>query len=217
MEEVDGLRVEIVSKVSDSLAKVPTRSVELLGLIGMPGVCILREDDCTTAGTPYQKARAWFSTCWGIASKMASVCNHPLPHPERLEGSKTSLSAIYPPEVATKYVEGVVSKLQNFGRLTSEEARDSLKLYLENIEPFTDSPKVFFTGPFVDWVERGRFKIEQVRHGQTVSESKGPEAPPILEAPGRPLAAFGRSWKWTSPKSPGDFERVALTTPAGRP
>ena len=90
---------------------------EMLGLIGMPGACVLREDDRPTAGTPYQKARAWFSTCWGIASTIVSVWQHPLPHPERLEGQKTFRSAIYPWELATKYVEGVISELQNNGSL----------------------------------------------------------------------------------------------------
>ena len=135
---------------------------ELLALIGMPGACVLREDDCTTAGTPYQKARAWFSTCWGIASTIAIVCQHPLPHPERLEGQKTSRSAIYPFELATKYVEGLISELQNTGSLTNETVVASAKLHLEYQKK--NDTLLPFTGPFEAWVEIGQSKIAQVRH-----------------------------------------------------
>ena len=134
----------------------------------MPGACVLREDDCTTAGTPYQKARAWFSTCWGIASTIASVCQHPLPHPERLEGQKTSRSAIYPFELATKYVEGLISELQNTGSLTNETVVASAKLHIEYQKK--NDTLLPFPGPFEAWVETGRSKVAQVRHGRRIGD-----------------------------------------------
>ena len=190
---------------------------EILGIIGLPGMCLLREDDCTTAGTPYQKARAWMSSCWGIASSISSVCRHPLPHPERLEGSRTSQSAIYPPELAEKYVIGAIAEYQNSGSFGMDTTQESARLYLEHFEALEH--RIHFTGPFAKWIEAGRSKLDQVRHGKAISDTPTPDAeaeasPPrgdlgVLAGAGT-MAPFGRDAKRDAFTSPGEYERAEL-------
>ena len=83
------------------------------GLLGAPGVVCFRSDDCMVCGTPWQKARAWVTTCKGIADRTAVRCIHPTPHPERLVGAKTRQSAPYGRELVSSLVEGAIAELQN--------------------------------------------------------------------------------------------------------
>ena len=61
---------------------------------------------------------------------MASVCNHPLPHP-RLEG-RTSAGSTYLYKVVTKYVEGVILDLDNFGEIIIGTTQLSFEAYLKD-------------------------------------------------------------------------------------
>ena len=119
------------------------------------------------------------STCWGIAALMASICRHPLPHPERLVGSRTGQSAIFPPELATKYVEGAIAEKQNTGRLSSEEATASMRMYADTVDAADDPHNVLFAGPFADWVHAGRAKLEQLRHGRAAVAERASHAETI--------------------------------------
>ena len=61
---------------------------------------------------------------------MASVCNHPLPHP-RLEG-RTSAGSTYLYKAVTKYVEGVILDLDNFGEIISVTVQQSFDANLKD-------------------------------------------------------------------------------------
>ena len=123
------------------------------------------------------------SSCWGIASSISSVCRHPLPHPERLEGSRTSQSAIYPEELAEKYVTGAIAEYQNFGRFTMSTTEESARLYLEHFEALEH--RIHFSSASVQWTEAGRAKLDQVRHGKAISDTPKP----VTEADATPARA----------------------------
>ena len=82
---------------------------ELLVLIGLDGFAAVRADDCSY-GAPYQKGQIWVGNTQGLAS-IATTCNHPGRHPDPLHGIKTRRSALYPRELVTKLVAGVVDEL----------------------------------------------------------------------------------------------------------
>ena len=102
----------------------------VLGFIGMPGVAVWREDDCTY-GTPFKKARARLSTNGSIAASAARVCCHPQRHPGQLVGSKARQSAPYPSDLCVAIVQGIIAELKATGHLTNATATASARLYLQ--------------------------------------------------------------------------------------
>ena len=78
---------------------------EMLALIGIPGLHLVRIDQCT-CGTPFQKPQMWLTTNPHLI-EYAQKCYHGK-HEEKLEGSLTSQSSVYPEELAEKITEAWV-------------------------------------------------------------------------------------------------------------
>ena len=97
-------------------------------------------------------------------------------------------------ELAIKYVEGMISELQNTGSLTNETAMESAKWHLEYQR--SNAMLLPFMGPFEAWVETGRSKIAQVRHGRRFGEI--PPTPEEIEV------------VWRDQEVSGTFDEVCL-------
>ena len=77
---------------------------EFLILMGLPGMALVRIDQCTY-GTPYQKPQLWLTTNERLKDYSA-LCYHVKPHGVTLVGkAKARASEPYPPELAADITE----------------------------------------------------------------------------------------------------------------
>ena len=196
---------------------------ELQGLMGMPGIFLLRADDCMS-GTPYMKPRAWFTTAASLAGSTAAVCSHPNPHPEQITGGgKSRSTAPYPKVLVIKLVEGVISELEVNGSLVNNVAKEAAQLYLESLGARRRLRKAaptmaFSAPPFDSWVASGAAKVRQIRHGTAIaSHTVGddlttPASDPAPEAaePGNEEPPTGSAVFTAVSGSLGQFERKEL-------
>ena len=98
---------------------------------------MIRSDQCTSAGTPYQKPQVWLTTIPNMIS-IAAVCSHKTPHEVKLVGSNTRRSQPYPRELALKIVESWISQYTTSGRLGDSAATVAVNAYLVEQPPSTD-------------------------------------------------------------------------------
>ena len=131
---------------------------EVLTIIGMPGMVLVRMDDCMF-GEPYRKARLWLTnienlTCGG------EVCNHDLPHPEALDGGKRNRqTATYPYGVVATIVEIIAANWDGSKPLGSDNSQIAADALLNESDELDDVKELY--------QKTGRKNVEMTRSGQT--------------------------------------------------
>ena len=152
---------------------------EVLTIIGMPGMFLIRMDDCMF-GEPYRKARLWLTNIENLTCAGA-VCNHDLPHPEALDGGRRNRqTATYPYGVVATIVEVIAANWDGQTALGSEESRLAAEAFVDDSMVEEELKELYR--------DKGRKNVADVRSGHSeyaegctkkdIAATKGPAVPP---------------------------------------
>ena len=182
---------------------------EVKKLLGCLGMCLVRIDQCTV-GTPFQKPQLWLTSCTELMADGA-VCYHPLPHPEKLAGSRTRMSAPYPAPLCDIIAHAFDRQLNMIGRVNDTLRKNASFLLAHlfgSVEGRPSEDSVFIQ----ELRACGTRMVKECRHGTAAfsAEQASLEMVDSLDSPARiarsaspsePEKAFG------SPSSKNRFDR----------
>ena len=131
---------------------------EVLTIIGMPGMFLVRMDDCMF-GEPYRKARLWLTNIENLTCA-GEVCNHDLPHPEALDGGKRNRqTATYPYGVVATIVEVIAANWDGSSALGSVNSQITAEAFLDDSMDMSGQKELY--------QKKGRQNVADTRSGHT--------------------------------------------------
>ena len=137
---------------------------EVLALIGMPGMFLVRMDDCMF-GEPYRKARLWLTNIENLSTN-GTVCNHEGPHREALYGgSQTRQTATYPYGLVAELVETIAANFVDSpsGYLGTDNSQIAAGIMLDETVTGKEEVQAQYQNKCLDHVGKTRSgKVEYV-------------------------------------------------------